>query len=87
MFAGLFSLDPEETSEEGLQNTILAANAASDKYVLKPQREGGGNNMYNEVVSYSCYHIGVLVTFLSELWTVLCAHLLYLSLLIHSSFS
>jgi hypothetical protein len=42
-------LDPKETSDEDLQKTIEAANANHSKFVLKPQREGGGNNIYNEV--------------------------------------
>lgn len=42
-------MDPKETSEEDLQKTIEAANANHSKFVLKPQREGGGNNIYNEV--------------------------------------
>lgn len=43
-FAGLYSLDPgaagDEAERMALQNP--------SKYVLKPQREGGGNNMYDE---------------------------------------
>jgi hypothetical protein len=52
VFAGLFSLDPEEAAngEAELQRTLQAASSASEKYVLKPQREGGGNNIYNEVM-------------------------------------
>ncbi|KAJ8257844.1 hypothetical protein GJAV_G00190340 [Gymnothorax javanicus] len=41
-FAGLYTLDP---GEEGDKNVAMAL-ANPDKYVLKPQREGGGNNIY-----------------------------------------
>lgn len=41
-FAALYPLDE---SPEGLQGRDLALNS-SEKYVLKPQREGGGNNIY-----------------------------------------
>lgn len=44
IFTGLFSLDDSEP--EGAEAIRLAlANPA--KYVLKPQREGGGNNVYD----------------------------------------
>ncbi|XP_064160696.1 glutathione synthetase-like isoform X1 [Anguilla rostrata] len=41
-FAGLHSLD---MGEEG-DKTVAMALANPDRYVLKPQREGGGNNIY-----------------------------------------
>uniref|UniRef100_A0A8C7YH57 Glutathione synthetase n=1 Tax=Oryzias sinensis TaxID=183150 RepID=A0A8C7YH57_9TELE len=41
-FAGLYTLD---MGPEGDQ-TVEMALAAPDRYVLKPQREGGGNNIY-----------------------------------------
>ncbi|KAG5838383.1 glutathione synthetase isoform X1 [Anguilla anguilla] len=41
-FAGLYSLD---MGEEG-DKTVAMALANPDRYVLKPQREGGGNNIY-----------------------------------------
>ncbi|KAJ8257846.1 hypothetical protein GJAV_G00190370 [Gymnothorax javanicus] len=41
-FAGLYTLD---VGEEGDKNVAMAL-ANPDKYVLKPQREGGGNNIY-----------------------------------------
>jgi len=47
VFAGLFSLD-EENSDEEDRNAVLDALNNSTKYVLKPQREGGGYNFYNE---------------------------------------
>ncbi|XP_028013684.1 glutathione synthetase isoform X4 [Eptesicus fuscus] len=43
-FAGLYSLD---LGEEGDQ-AIAEALAAPGRFVLKPQREGGGNNLYGE---------------------------------------
>ncbi|XP_075419848.1 glutathione synthetase isoform X1 [Tenrec ecaudatus] len=43
-FAGLYSLD---MGEEGDQ-VIAEALAAPNRFVLKPQREGGGNNLYGE---------------------------------------
>ncbi|KZC04586.1 PREDICTED: glutathione synthetase-like [Dufourea novaeangliae] len=44
VFAGLYSL---EFNDEG-DAIIEKAKADPQKYVLKPQREGGGNNIYNE---------------------------------------
>uniref|UniRef100_A0A8C1AB04 Glutathione synthetase n=2 Tax=Cyprinus carpio TaxID=7962 RepID=A0A8C1AB04_CYPCA len=41
-FAGLYTLD---MGEEG-DKTVAMALANPDQYVLKPQREGGGNNIY-----------------------------------------
>uniref|UniRef100_A0A8D2NVP6 Glutathione synthetase n=1 Tax=Zosterops lateralis melanops TaxID=1220523 RepID=A0A8D2NVP6_ZOSLA len=43
-FAGLYSLD------EGEEGDRIAATAIADpdRFVLKPQREGGGNNLYGE---------------------------------------
>ncbi|XP_058670715.1 glutathione synthetase [Ammospiza caudacuta] len=43
-FAGLYSLDE---GEEG-DRMAAAAIADPDRFVLKPQREGGGNNLYGE---------------------------------------
>lgn len=43
-FAGLYSL---EMTEDG-DNSVLMAIRNPENYVLKPQREGGGNNLYNE---------------------------------------
>ncbi|KAM9296340.1 glutathione synthetase [Gastrophryne carolinensis] len=45
-FAGLYSLD---IGEEGDQ-TVKIALANPDQYVLKPQREGGGNNIYGSEI-------------------------------------
>lgn len=45
-FTGLYSLD---IGEEGDQ-TVKIALANPDQYVLKPQREGGGNNLYGDEI-------------------------------------
>jgi len=49
-FTGLYGLGQEELKEErGLSATaVRAAIANPQAYVLKPQREGGGNNFYDE---------------------------------------
>lgn len=44
IFTGLYSLDFDENGEQIIAMAIREPN----KYVLKPQREGGGNNVYNE---------------------------------------
>eukprot|EP01116_Phalansterium_solitarium_P018298 TRINITY_DN4808_c0_g1_i1.p1 TRINITY_DN4808_c0_g1~~TRINITY_DN4808_c0_g1_i1.p1 ORF type:complete len:269 (-),score=21.96 TRINITY_DN4808_c0_g1_i1:5-811(-) len=44
-FTGLYSLTE---GEPGVADAIAAAVASPEKYVLKPQREGGGNNFYGE---------------------------------------
>ncbi|CAH2292572.1 glutathione synthetase [Pelobates cultripes] len=45
-FAGLYTLD---IGEEG-DKTVEIAIANPDQFVLKPQREGGGNNIYGEEI-------------------------------------
>jgi glutathione synthase len=40
---------PLDTSTEGLQARVLAL-SNSEAYVLKPQREGGGNNIYRSSI-------------------------------------
>lgn len=45
-FAGLYTLD---MGEEG-DKTVAMALANPDRYVLKPQREGGGNNIYGQEI-------------------------------------
>ncbi|XP_069809436.1 glutathione synthetase [Dendropsophus ebraccatus] len=45
-FAGLYSLD---IGEEG-DHTVKIAMANPEQYVLKPQREGGGNNIYGDEI-------------------------------------
>jgi len=44
IFTGLYSLDNDSIGEKNLENAMNNP----DKYVLKPQREGGGNNVYGE---------------------------------------
>ncbi|KAK9917481.1 hypothetical protein WJX75_004845 [Coccomyxa subellipsoidea] len=47
-FAGLWSLD---TVEDAATREMLArAEASPEDYVLKPQREGGGNNLYGDQI-------------------------------------
>ncbi|XP_030686670.2 glutathione synthetase isoform X4 [Globicephala melas] len=43
-FAGLYSLDMGEEGDQAITEAI----AAPSCFVLKPQREGGGNNLYGE---------------------------------------
>jgi len=43
-FAGIYSLDPKDNPEE----IIAKAIASPDSYVMKPQREGGGNLLFRE---------------------------------------
>ena len=43
-FAGLWGLD--DLSDSNTSDAVQAAIAEPDKYILKPQREGGGNNLY-----------------------------------------
>uniref|UniRef100_A0A182KGK9 Glutathione synthetase n=1 Tax=Anopheles christyi TaxID=43041 RepID=A0A182KGK9_9DIPT len=44
IFTGLYSLDQDEGGDEA----VALALANPERYVLKPQREGGGNNVYGE---------------------------------------
>lgn len=44
IFTGLYTLDFNEDGEKAVKMGISEPN----KFVLKPQREGGGNNIYNE---------------------------------------
>jgi glutathione synthase len=51
VFAGLYNLDESESGSETLQlvNKIkIDAILNPENYVLKPQREGGGNNIYGD---------------------------------------
>jgi glutathione synthase len=53
VFAGLFSLDPIDNmiDPKARELAILARHEALKKpelYVMKPQREGGGNNLYGQ---------------------------------------
>uniref|UniRef100_A0A8C9ZUM8 Glutathione synthetase n=1 Tax=Sander lucioperca TaxID=283035 RepID=A0A8C9ZUM8_SANLU len=45
-FAGLYTLDMGPEGEK----TVAMALAAPDRFVLKPQREGGGNNIYGSEI-------------------------------------
>ena len=45
-FAGLWSLD--DLSDPSTQSIMQSAISCPYDYVLKPQREGGGNNLYGE---------------------------------------
>jgi len=45
-FAGLWSLD--DLSDPSTAEVVADAIASPNGYVLKPQREGGGNNLYDE---------------------------------------
>ena len=49
-FAGLWSLGPDGTSDEETKRAIKDAKLNPDAYVIKPQREGGGNNIYGKDV-------------------------------------
>lgn len=42
IFTGLYSLDFDENGEKAVEMAL----ADAERFVLKPQREGGGNNMY-----------------------------------------
>jgi len=42
IFTGLYSLDHDEAGNKSFASAI----ATPERYVLKPQREGGGNNVY-----------------------------------------
>ena len=46
-FAGLYSLG-EDATEEDLEAVIDALGGGEGRYVLKPQREGGGYNFYGD---------------------------------------
>jgi ABC-type uncharacterized transport system substrate-binding protein len=66
-FAGLWSLDDPSASET--KDIIAQAIRDPEKYILKPQREGGGNNLYG-MSSHICYHLTLF------LWRVVtCAFL------------
>ena len=47
VFAGLYDLDVAD-DHAAVDAVVQAALAEPDKYVLKPQREGGGNNLYGD---------------------------------------
>ncbi|CAL5223694.1 g6247 [Coccomyxa viridis] len=47
-FAGLWSLDNKR--DPGTQEVLNQASTRPEDFVLKPQREGGGNNLYGEAL-------------------------------------
>ena len=49
-FAGLWSLGPDGEDDEDTRRAIEDAIRNPDAYVIKPQREGGGNNIYGKDV-------------------------------------
>mmetsp|Transcript_16942 Transcript_16942/g.51038 ORF Transcript_16942/g.51038 Transcript_16942/m.51038 type:complete len:272 (+) Transcript_16942:807-1622(+) len=55
-FAGLYGLD--EGGGEAVQAAVRDALAAPAGYVLKPQREGGGNNLFDEELAEALRTMG-----------------------------
>ncbi|XP_076449744.1 glutathione synthetase-like [Babylonia areolata] len=53
-FAGLYSLDKGSEGNEAVKMAI----ESPDKFVLKPQREGGGHNLYGEEMKSTLEKIG-----------------------------
>jgi glutathione synthase len=51
VFAGLYSLDTVDGQD--LSALKVLAIASPDNYVLKPQREGGGNNLYGDEIVHA----------------------------------
>lgn len=51
VFAGLWSLDDLSGSDPSASEAVRAAIDKPEGYVLKPQREGGGNNLYGAQLS------------------------------------
>lgn len=54
-FTGLYPLDESEVAEEAVKRAL----EDPMKFVLKPQREGGGNNIYGEKVAESLRSMSV----------------------------
>ncbi len=52
-FTGMYGLSPQDVGPAGSASAqaVAAAIAAPHAYVLKPQREGGGNNIYDEALA------------------------------------
>lgn len=50
VFAGLYSLDPESSGNNALENIKEKVSENPEGFVMKPQREGGGNNIYGTAV-------------------------------------
>ena len=56
VFAGLYTLDAREidgnlVTKESFDQVVKDAIENPGKYVMKPHREGGGNNFYNKAIS------------------------------------
>ncbi|XP_017780713.1 PREDICTED: glutathione synthetase-like isoform X1 [Nicrophorus vespilloides] len=51
VFTGLYSLDFDEFGDQGVQMAL----DSPERFVLKPQREGGGNNVYGQNVREAVY--------------------------------
>ena len=47
LFKGIWTLEDIENEESELQVTIKHAIENPHNYVIKPQKEGGGNNFYD----------------------------------------
>jgi glutathione synthase len=45
-FVGLWGLGPRDAADARVRAAVADAVARPERYVLKPQREGGGNNLY-----------------------------------------
>jgi hypothetical protein len=56
---GLWSLDNPSSPETA--QIISDAISHPERYVLKPQREGGGNNLYGEELTAKLKEVGTLV--------------------------
>ncbi|CAI5484933.1 unnamed protein product [Closterium sp. Yama58-4] len=52
-FAGLWSLEDDGRGDDGAERRAIIAKAIQEpsEFVLKPQREGGGNNIYDEEIT------------------------------------
>lgn len=46
----MWGLEDPASPADGLQDGVSRAYAAAERLVLKPQREGGGNNVYKEAI-------------------------------------
>eukprot|EP00457_Paulinella_chromatophora_P004822 gb/GEZN01004835.1/.p1 GENE.gb/GEZN01004835.1/~~gb/GEZN01004835.1/.p1 ORF type:complete len:517 (-),score=86.42 gb/GEZN01004835.1/:302-1852(-) len=50
-FARLVALDPTSLKSPDVQTLVAAAREAPEAFVMKPQREGGGNNLWGKQIS------------------------------------
>lgn len=67
VFTRLYSLDMNEEGEAAVRLAL----ADPEKYVLKPQREGGGNNVYGSDIP-TALEVSTCKCVLSQCVTVLC---------------